>query len=99
MITARELHHSQSIAVSSSDAAPRCIGGTFQALCQIEFGRYKPQAGEEPVTGQYLPIIRCCCRACEACLHMDGAAEFPEEAAQHVAMYSAGLLKCAQPGC
>ena len=33
--------------------------------------------------------MRCCCHACEACLHRDGAADFPQEAMQDVAARSA----------
>lgn len=33
--------------------------------------------------------VRCCCRACEACLHRDGKASFPEEAAQDLTAFGA----------
>ena len=39
--------------------------------------------------GEWAHAVRCCCHACLACLHRDGAAAFPEAIAQEKAMFGA----------
>ena len=39
--------------------------------------------------GEQAHAMRCCCHACLACLHRDGAAAFPEAIAQEKAMFGA----------
>ena len=39
--------------------------------------------------GEWAQAVRCCCHACLACLHRDGAAAFPEAIAQEDAMLGA----------
>ena len=39
--------------------------------------------------GEWAHAMRCCCHACLACLHRDGAAAFPEAIAEEKAMFGA----------
>ena len=50
------------------------------AILGVSYGSMEPSKGH---------VVRCCCHACLACLHHDGAAAFPQAIAEEEALYLA----------
>ena len=58
--------------------------------CSFGQGDASLHVGSETMDGgEWAHVMRCCCHACLACLHCDGAAAFPEAIAEERAMFEA----------